>query len=80
MSWHRLNFEDFIRLQRGFDLPKARMQHGEVPVLGSNCIVGYHNEPKVEPPGVDPAPALHWVQLRTLVVAAFSAVGSNAQE
>lgn len=28
------------------------MKEGEVPVLGSNCIVGYHNEVKVEPPGV----------------------------
>lgn len=52
MSWQKIKFEDFIQLQRGFDLPKSRMQIGEIPVLGSNTIIGYHNEAKVEPPGV----------------------------
>jgi type I restriction enzyme, S subunit len=28
------------------------MKEGEVPVLGSNCVIGYHNEAKVDPPGV----------------------------
>ena len=52
MKWQRVAFKDFIQLQRGFDLPKSFMQEGEVPVLGSNCIIGYHNEAKVAPPGV----------------------------
>jgi len=52
MKWRRVAFKDFIQLQRGFDLPKSFMQEGEVPVLGSNCIIGYHNEAKVAPPGV----------------------------
>ncbi len=52
MNWHQKKFKDFIQLQRGFDLPKSFMQEGEVPVLGSNCIIGYHNEAKVLPPGV----------------------------
>jgi len=52
MRMQRVTFKDFIQLQRGFDLPKSFMQEGEVPVLGSNCIIGYHNEAKVAPPGV----------------------------
>jgi type I restriction enzyme S subunit len=52
MNARQLEFKDFIKLQRGFDLPKSQMKEGEVPVLGSNCIIGYHNEAKVEPPGV----------------------------
>ncbi len=52
MNWKQKRFKDFITLQRGFDLPKAKMKEGSIPVLGSNCIIGYHNEAKVEPPGV----------------------------
>jgi type I restriction enzyme S subunit len=52
MSTRQIEFKHFIKLQRGFDLPKSQMKEGEVPVIGSNCIVGYHNEAKVEPPGV----------------------------
>ena len=52
LSWTELQFRDFVTLQRGFDLPKARMVEGDVPVLGSNCIIGYHNETKVGAPGV----------------------------
>ena len=28
------------------------MDDGDVPVLGSQCVIGFHNEAKVEPPGV----------------------------
>ena len=51
-SWTELQFRDFVTLQRGFDLPKARIVEGDVPVLGSNCVIGYHNETKVGAPGV----------------------------
>jgi len=52
MSWQELLFKEFVTLQRGFDLPKSQMKDGNVPVLGSNCIIGYHNIAKVEAPGV----------------------------
>lgn len=52
MSFQEIEFKEFVTLQRGFDLPKTQMKDGEVPVLGSNCVIGYHNEAKVEPPGV----------------------------
>lgn len=47
-----LNFKDFISLQRGFDLPKEKMNPGIYPVVGSTSIIGYHDEFKVDPPGV----------------------------
>ena len=45
-------FKDFIKLQRGFDLPKTQMIEGDYPVIGSTTIIGHHNEYKVDPPGV----------------------------
>lgn len=47
-----IKFKDFITLQRGFDLPKNKMVEGHYPVVGSTSIIGYHNEYKVNPPGV----------------------------
>ena len=52
MSWKELQFKDFVTLQRGFDLPKSRMTDGIIPVFGSNCVIGFHDEAKVEAPGV----------------------------
>ena len=52
MSWIKCRFNEFIQLQRGFDLPKSKMKDGDIPVVGSNSIIGYHNEAKVEGPGV----------------------------
>ena len=52
MNWTEIPFKEFVTLQRGFDLPKSHMVDGVVPVLGSNCVIGYHNEMKVEAPGV----------------------------
>ena len=52
MNRRSLRFRDFVTLQRGFDLPKSQMDDGDVPVLGSQCVIGFHNEAKVEPPGV----------------------------
>lgn len=43
---------EFITLQRGFDLPKSDRKHGEVPVVASTGIGGFHNEFKVQGPGV----------------------------
>jgi type I restriction enzyme S subunit len=47
-----MRFSDFVTLQRGFDLTRAKMREGPYPVIGSTSIVGYHDEFKVEPPGV----------------------------
>jgi len=52
MNWNKIKFKKFITLQRGFDLPVTKMKDGKIPVLGSTCIVGYHDKAKVKPPGV----------------------------
>jgi type I restriction enzyme S subunit len=52
MSWHTCRLGDVITLQRGHDLPDARRQDGDVPVVSSSGITGYHNEPRAKAPGV----------------------------
>ena len=41
-----------VVLQRGFDLPVGNRRTGEVPVVASTSIVGFHDESAVEGPGV----------------------------
>lgn len=43
---------ELITLQRGFDLPKNKRIPGNVPVVASTEIVGYHNEAKAKANGV----------------------------
>ena len=43
---------EFITLQRGFDLPQDKRIKCDIPVIASTGIVGYHNEEKVQAPGV----------------------------
>lgn len=47
-----LPFEHLCILSRGFDLPDSDMQPGDVPVIASTTIKGYHNVAKVRPPVV----------------------------
>jgi Restriction endonuclease S subunits len=42
-----------VTMQRGFDLPvNERKENGEIPVYGSNGILGYHNIAKVHGGGI----------------------------
>ncbi|MBE0470390.1 MAG: restriction endonuclease subunit S [Methyloprofundus sp.] len=43
---------EFITLQRGFDLPEEQRKPGSIPVVASRSIVGFHSEKRVEAPGV----------------------------
>ncbi|MFN9115399.1 MAG: restriction endonuclease subunit S, partial [Bacteroidota bacterium] len=43
-------FKDFIKLNRGFDLPEEKIQEGNYPVIASTSIKGYHNQFKVKGP------------------------------
>ena len=43
---------DLVEFQRGYDLPKSSFIEGDVPVISSNGILGYHNEHKVIGPGI----------------------------
>lgn len=49
---HKCVFDDFVRLNRGFDLPDSDIIPGDFPVVASTNIKSYHNEYKVEPPVV----------------------------
>ncbi len=50
--WKRIRLNEFVKFQRGFDLPKDKFKKGDIPVYGSTSILGYHNEAKVKAPGV----------------------------
>lgn len=52
MSWRKLILGDVIRLKRGHDLPASQRIHGEIPIISSSGITGYHSLAKVEGPGV----------------------------
>ena len=51
-EWKECQLGDLITFQRGHDLPKTKMQGGEYPVVGSNGIIGYHNEYTTEAPSI----------------------------
>ena len=48
----KITFDEFVRLNRGFDLPDCDIISGKYPVVASTNIKAYHNEYKVEPPVV----------------------------
>ena len=52
MSWNDCALGDVLTLKRGHDLPEKQRVYGDVPVVSSSGITGYHNEPKAQPPGV----------------------------
>jgi len=43
---------EVIELKRGYDLPKDRRRSGDVPIVSSAGISGWHDEVKVDGPGV----------------------------
>lgn len=43
-------FKDFIKLNRGFDLPEDKVVEGIYPVVASTSIKTYHNQFKVKAP------------------------------
>jgi type I restriction enzyme S subunit len=52
VSWQDCTLGDVLTLKRGHDLPERERIPGDVPVVSSSGITGYHNEAKAEPPGV----------------------------
>lgn len=51
-NWRDYTLKEVATLKRGYDLPKSKRFNGNFPILASNGIVGYHNQFKVEGPGV----------------------------
>ncbi len=52
MSWREFHLGDVIRLKRGHDLPANARVLGDVPIVSSSGITGFHNVAKVAGPGV----------------------------
>lgn len=48
----KVRFDDFIKLNRGFDLPDNLIEEGIYPVVASTNIKAYHREYKVDGPMV----------------------------
>lgn len=48
----KVELGDLVEFQRGYDLPKSLFKHGNIPVISSNGILGYHNEIKAKAPGI----------------------------
>lgn len=44
MAIEKCNLGDVLIFQRGHDLPKSEMISGQYPVMGSNGIIGWHNQ------------------------------------
>ncbi|MDZ7319903.1 MAG: restriction endonuclease subunit S [candidate division KSB1 bacterium] len=51
-EWEIQTLGDLVTLQRGIDLPDNRRKEGEIPVIGSFGITGFHNEAAMTGPGV----------------------------
>ena len=52
-GWEVKRLDDFLVLQRGFDLPKKkRNEDGGVPIYAASGINGYHDQVKANGPGV----------------------------
>lgn len=42
--WKEATLGEILNFRRGHDLPKTKMNKGVIPVIGSNGVIGYHNE------------------------------------
>ena len=42
-EWKEYKLGDILNFRRGHDLPKSEMRTGDIPVAGSNGIIGYHD-------------------------------------
>jgi type I restriction enzyme S subunit len=51
-SWEVKTLQELCVLQRGHDLPTQNRVDGNVPIYGSNGIVGFHSTTDIEPNGV----------------------------
>lgn len=50
--WKECLLGDIVTFQRGYDLPKTKMNGGIYPVVASNGIIGYHDEFTTEEPSI----------------------------
>lgn len=50
-EWPVRTLSELVTLQRGIDLPTSKRSEGDVPIMGSFGITGYHGEAAVQGPG-----------------------------
>lgn len=48
----KVKLGDMLTFQRGYDLTKSQMLKGNIPVVGSSEIIGWHNEAKSSAPNL----------------------------
>lgn len=51
-EWRNVTLGEVCELKRGYDLPRGSRGAGSVPVISSSGPTGWHDEAKVEAPGV----------------------------
>ncbi len=51
-KWKQTTLGEILTLQRGMDLPLQSRKQGNVPIVASSGVVGYHSEAPVKGPGV----------------------------
>jgi type I restriction enzyme S subunit len=51
-NWRDAKLEDLVFFQRGFDITQAQQRQGPYPVISSSGVTSYHDEFKVNGPGV----------------------------
>lgn len=50
--WKKCLLGDIVTFQRGYDLPKTKMNGGIYPVVASNGIIGYHDKFTTQEPSI----------------------------
>jgi len=51
-NWQKVKLGDLVKFEYGKGLPESKRLDGNIPVYGSNGIVGYHNESLVKGRGI----------------------------
>ncbi|MGL5750643.1 MAG: restriction endonuclease subunit S, partial [Paraclostridium sp.] len=51
-GWRNLKLKEVLSLKRGYDLPSRDRKNGKYKIIASSNENGFHNEFKVEGPGV----------------------------
>ncbi len=51
-EWREVTLGDVCELKRGYDLPTSNREEGDVPIVSSSGITGYHSVAKAPAPGV----------------------------
>ena len=51
-EWRKIQLGNLVALQRGHDLPSQDRKIGNVPIMGSSGLTGFHSTAKCKGPGV----------------------------